>query len=725
MSQYANSSKTPTKVRVWARSPRGQRSRRRRFQPRVDLMEDRTLLSSLTVSNTNDSGTGSLRDTIAAATGGDTINFSSALKGQTVTLTSGPLTLGVNLDINGLGAAKLTVSGGGTEGVFVVSPGVTATIDNLTIANGQAVQGAGIDNFGMLTVSQCTLNNNTAVGGSGESTTPDAANGGGIANEVGAVLTLTQSLVTNNVAAASPGNDSFGGAILNLGSATVTACTFTGNQVTGGGSSSYYDGSYGGAIDSFGFAPSQLYDSTLTIANSTFAGNRAVGAAGGTFGDAGAVDVEFSAVATISNSSFTGNEGTGGTDCTAQGGALFAEGSTLTVSNTAFTGNKAIGGDGGEGESGAVLFFPGANVNISNSSFTSNVAQGGTGLGGFGGAIINQGGTVTLSNSTVIGNRAIGGTGTGVTIPAANGDNAAAGGGILNSGGLSAEGVPTEGNLTLTNCTVASNQAIGGSDNPFVSGTYDGFGRGGGIENDSENDLATLTISNSNVIDNLAQGGTNSSGDNGAGVGGGINNFGAILNITSSVLIGNRAVGAAGGSGVAAGDGFGGGLNDSNAFGFDGTASVTNCTFARNLAEGGAGASASNAGGGGFGGAIAVAIGSFSETPDMSSIDLIKSALVGNVAQGGAGGLGADGGAGWGGGAFVGTGGSATFDPTSIIISNQAAGGLAGIGGSEGVGIGGGIYVFTGASVSVKKTNVNGNFASTSNPNIFGTVIFV
>ena len=87
-------------------------------------MEDRTLLSPLMVTNNNDSGAGSLRAAIVAAASGDTINFANNLKGQTITLTSGPLTLGVNLTIDGLGADKLTVSGGGTEGVFVVSPGM-------------------------------------------------------------------------------------------------------------------------------------------------------------------------------------------------------------------------------------------------------------------------------------------------------------------------------------------------------------------------------------------------------------------------------------------------------------------------------------------------------------------------------------------------------------------------------------------------------------------------
>jgi hypothetical protein len=108
MSHSANpSNANPSTARFWARRPWGARARRRQFLPRVDLMEDRTLLSTLTVMNNKDSGSGSLRFEIAAASSGDTINFSSNLNGQTIALTSGPLTLGVNMTIDGLGADKL------------------------------------------------------------------------------------------------------------------------------------------------------------------------------------------------------------------------------------------------------------------------------------------------------------------------------------------------------------------------------------------------------------------------------------------------------------------------------------------------------------------------------------------------------------------------------------------------------------------------------------------
>ena len=43
------------------------------FWPQLDPMEDRTLLSTLTVTNNHDSGSGSLRAAIGAAASGDTI----------------------------------------------------------------------------------------------------------------------------------------------------------------------------------------------------------------------------------------------------------------------------------------------------------------------------------------------------------------------------------------------------------------------------------------------------------------------------------------------------------------------------------------------------------------------------------------------------------------------------------------------------------------------------
>jgi hypothetical protein len=659
----------------WRSSPRRQPAKcPPRFVPQLVRLEDRTLPSTFMVTNLNDSGSGSLRDAVAYADShaGTQIDFKQGLHG-TITLSSGELDITSNTTIKGPGANQITVSGDNSR-VFDIAAGQTVSMTGLTIANGLAAQGGGIDNFGSLTLTGCTVLDNTAVGGAGDSTTPDAANGGGIANEVGASLNLTRDLLKGNVASASAGDDAFGGGVLNLGSTTVVGCTFTGNEVTGGVSSSYYDGSYGGAIESFGFAPDQLYGTTLTVSDSSFNHNQAIGANGVAFGTGAGIDVEYSAVATITNCSFTDNVGSAGTGGYGQGGALFAEGCTLNVSNTAFTGNQALGGsDGGSATGGALFFLPGA--------------------------------TVTMSKCSFIGNQAIGGNGS----PAATPYSGQGLGGAIDDDGAT---------LSLTDCTLIRNQAIGGSDgaNPTggnVTGSSE-YGAGGGI---IVLYGSTVTITNSLISGNVAAGGSSTAGTGGAASGGGIEDANGIggpassLTLTNSAVIGNLALGGAGASGVAGGLAIGGGLDIS----FGSTATVTNTTFLGNSARGGAGGAGAN-GGDGYGGGIAVASQSYFGFPDTSSLSLSDSALIGNSAVGGNGGTGGNGGNGFGGGLFVGPGGTATTDQ-AFIVFNQARGGEEGSGGSDGAGSGGGVYNLGAFSPDVL-TLIKYNHASTSNDNV-------
>jgi hypothetical protein len=96
------------------------------------------------VRNTNDSGTGSLRACVAtanAASSSTTITFASNLDGQTITLTSGPLTISntsYSVTITGPGANLLTISGGNAVQVFSIATGATVSTSGLTIANGSA-----------------------------------------------------------------------------------------------------------------------------------------------------------------------------------------------------------------------------------------------------------------------------------------------------------------------------------------------------------------------------------------------------------------------------------------------------------------------------------------------------------------------------------------------------------------------------------------------------------
>jgi uncharacterized protein (TIGR03118 family) len=73
------------------------------------------LPSTLTVTNTQDHGRGSLQAEIAAARSRDTIVFSPWLAGKTITLTSGELHLTKNLTIQGPGAGQLTIRGNSSD----------------------------------------------------------------------------------------------------------------------------------------------------------------------------------------------------------------------------------------------------------------------------------------------------------------------------------------------------------------------------------------------------------------------------------------------------------------------------------------------------------------------------------------------------------------------------------------------------------------------------------
>src|ERR1700722_6330228 len=94
-----------------------------------------------TVTNLNDSGTGSLRTAITAAASGDTVVFQSGLNG-TITLASVLPTISKNLTIQGPGASIITVSGANLYRVFNIGS-VVVNVSGITIANGSVASGNG------------------------------------------------------------------------------------------------------------------------------------------------------------------------------------------------------------------------------------------------------------------------------------------------------------------------------------------------------------------------------------------------------------------------------------------------------------------------------------------------------------------------------------------------------------------------------------------------------
>ena len=139
---------------------------RRSFVPHFLVLEDRTVLSVLTVLNNADSGAGSLRDTIAAAQSGDTIVFDPSLAYETITLTSGPLALGSNLTVDGSGANQLAISGNNASQLFTLSGTAQVTLANLTLTGGMSSQGGAVflDGSAALTLVSDILSGDQAVG---------------------------------------------------------------------------------------------------------------------------------------------------------------------------------------------------------------------------------------------------------------------------------------------------------------------------------------------------------------------------------------------------------------------------------------------------------------------------------------------------------------------------------------------------------------------------------
>ena len=106
--------------------------------------------ATLTVTNTADSGPGSLRAALASAVDGDAINF-ALMTPATITLTSGKLRVTRNVTITGPGPAALAISGNHAIRVFEIAPNTVVTISGLTITNANEldsspVGGGGIHN---------------------------------------------------------------------------------------------------------------------------------------------------------------------------------------------------------------------------------------------------------------------------------------------------------------------------------------------------------------------------------------------------------------------------------------------------------------------------------------------------------------------------------------------------------------------------------------------------
>jgi hypothetical protein len=250
--------------------------------------------ATFTVTNTNDSGAGSLRQAVLdanAAAGDDTIVFDSSFNSpQTITLAGSEIVVAANgsLTINGPGADLLTISGNNQSRILSTGANVVVNINGLRFTAGN---GVGAVNSGR---------------------------GGAIYN-VGGTMVITNSIITGNTAAN-------GGGLNNAASAspsvpanlTIINCAITNNTSS----------SSGGAMQNFS-------TSTLSLSNTTVSGN-----VSNSTGIAGAFQAN--GTIRITNSTFSGNNAPAGT-----GGGVYYNGSSLIMTNTTIVNNSSLNGGGG------------------------------------------------------------------------------------------------------------------------------------------------------------------------------------------------------------------------------------------------------------------------------------------------------------------------------------------------------------------------------------------
>ncbi len=425
----------------------------------VESLEDRTLLTAFTVVNTDDSGTGSLRNAIEqanASAGADTISFDAALAGETIVLTT-ELQITDDLTITGLGSDQLTLDGNSDSRIFNISDGsfgtlLTVEIRGLALTNGFSDNGGAISNYEDLTVKDCLFSENDVssvqiqsagfnnggaiknVAGTLEVSNTTFSNnlavdGGAIYNSTGTVNVMN-SMFSENMATTTQGQ---GGGIYGIyGSVAITECSFLSNSASG----------YGGGIGT-------LYG-TLSVTDSFFSNNSAgPHSSGSAIYNDGQMTVTRSVFSENSEKSAITNSTTNGTnvvisDCDisendVSTGAIYNLNGSMLIIDSRFTGNNSVGG-------GIANL---AKLTIVNSTISANFASGN-------GSGIDNSGVLSIINSTISG----------------NGSNTLRGGGIYNSGVLD-----------IVNSTLTANRA-----------SY-----GGGIYNDS---YGTLTVSNTIIAGN-------------------------------------------------------------------------------------------------------------------------------------------------------------------------------------------------------------------------------
>ena len=344
--------------------------------------------STITVTTCADSGAGSLRDAVASAISGDTIEFDAALGCSTISLTSGAIAIGadvVDLEIHGPGRNALTIDGGYADRVLVHDAGASGALTlaglrlqhGLTDGDGGCLQTDGSINLSDVEVSECSAGIGAASAG--------GTRGGGIS--VGGDATLLSSFIGDNRVDGTTG-DAYGGGVFAGGTATLIATTVSGNFAT-----STNGGSFGGGVAVGNRAGNA--QGTLTVSSSTLENNSAVSHCGYCGVRGGGAFVYGNS--TFEASSISGNSAFSDAHYGAGGGLYFtAAFGGAPVSATLVDTN--LGSNSADEDGGAI--GAGGDLSITRGTISGNSAQNG-------GAIVQLGGALDLVESLLTGNIAL------------------------------------------------------------------------------------------------------------------------------------------------------------------------------------------------------------------------------------------------------------------------------------------------------------------------------
>ena len=431
----------------------------------------------------------------AAGTGADTIIFSSDIGGGTVSIGGGEFAVTEDLTIRA--ADGVTIDAGGSSRIFNVTGADLRLEIGITLTNGMADEGGAIfvDSDSTLFMSRGAIASSTATGA--------MADEGGGAIYADGDIDIDRVDFSGNVASGASGS---GGAILANGDVVIEGSSFDANIANRAGGAIELGAGTGNFLSNF-------TDYTNNVAGPS--GSAAPGN-GGAFHVTGAWDIR------IWRGDVTGNT------AAAEGGGLWNQaGSTMEVDQVNLFDNTASGDDADNGGGG--VFNNGGDLFLTKSILNGNTADGASGSGG---GLLSVDGNVVVGRSFFIQNVA-NRAGGAIEVIAGDYDIDAT---RFNGNVAGPSGSAAPGNGGALHVSAASTVDITSS---RVTGNI-AASEGGGLWNQAG---ATMNVSLTSVTDNTA------SGDDADNGGGGLFNNGGDLTVTNTRVLDNTADGASGSGG--------------------------------------------------------------------------------------------------------------------------------------------------------------------------------